>query len=169
MAQPYSATKDTLIGDIRPSLGSKPVLVGPDSDLYQLTHKIVAEPWGRTLCVVDDKQKLLGLIPLQTLLDAIFYYVVPEEFLVEVSDYEELLHFVELSHTRTAKDLMKDPVWLRDDDRVRDAFIRMHASQCLEGLPVVDGEMRVIGFVGTLELLSLWAGEEQERRRRRKP
>lgn len=168
MAQRYSVTKNTLIGEIRESLGSKPVLVKPESDLYELTHRIVEEPKSHTFCVVDDSQRLVGLIPLQTLLDAIFYYVVPEEFLAEVSDYEELLHFVQLSHTKTAKDLMKDPVWLRDDDRVKDAFVRMHASQCLEGLPVVDKDLHVIGFVGMLELLSLWAKEEEERRRRGK-
>jgi CBS-domain-containing membrane protein len=152
-------TKATLIRQVRDILSSDLVLVSPDDDLHQLANKVVAAGQNHTLCVVDAERKLLGLIPLESLLNSVFYHIVPEELLGEMSDYEEAVAVAKLSSTKTAKDLMIAPVSLRDDDRVRDAFVRMHASHCLEGLPVVDEANRVVAFVSMLELLSVWADE----------
>jgi CBS-domain-containing membrane protein len=44
---------------------------------------------------------------------------------------------------------------VRADETVRDAFGRMHESR-LNGLPIVDAEARVVGYVDQLELLIVW-------------
>jgi CBS-domain-containing membrane protein len=44
---------------------------------------------------------------------------------------------------------------VRRDETVRDAFERMHAAK-LNGLPIVDEERRVVGYVDQLELLLVW-------------
>jgi CBS-domain-containing membrane protein len=41
------------------------------------------------------------------------------------------------------------------DDSVREAFSRMHERR-LEGLPVVDKDVRVVGYLGRLQLIQLW-------------
>jgi CBS domain-containing protein len=41
------------------------------------------------------------------------------------------------------------------DDLARDAFALMHERQ-LEGLPIVDNEMKVVGYLDRLHLVQLW-------------
>ena len=50
---------------------------------------------------------------------------------------------------------MRDPVSVRMDDTVGDAFERMHDND-LFGLPITDDENRISGYVDQLELLMVW-------------
>ena len=59
------------------------------------------------------------------------------------------------SRARSARDLVQPAVYVTMGDSVREAFSRMHERR-LEGLPVVDGEMRVVGYLDRLQLIRLW-------------
>jgi CBS domain-containing protein len=50
---------------------------------------------------------------------------------------------------------MQRPVYVTLDDTVKEVFVRMHVNN-LEGLPIVNEEMRPVGYVGRLELLRVW-------------
>jgi CBS domain-containing protein len=50
---------------------------------------------------------------------------------------------------------MEEPKFVHMDDTVRDAFTRMHEEQ-LEGLPIVDEGMKVVGYLDRFQLLRLW-------------
>src|SRR4030042_1445459 len=68
---------------------------------------------------------------------------------------EGIEEFGKLSHAHTARDLMQRAVYVTMDDSVREAFSRMHERR-LEGLPIVDEEMRVVGYLDRLQLIHLW-------------
>ena len=48
--------------------------------------------------------------------------------------------------------MMQPPVYAREDDSIIDAFHKMRESD-LRGLPIVDADMRVIGYIDLLELV----------------
>lgn len=64
----------------------------------------------------------------------------------------------EIGRGETAEQLMEAPVWVRPADTVKDAVDKMLAAH-LDGLPIVDGDMRVVGYVDLMELLRLWLGD----------
>lgn len=63
----------------------------------------------------------------------------------------------EIARGETAEQLMEVPVWVRPADTVKDAVDKMLAAH-LDGLPIVDGDMRVVGYIDLMELLRLWLG-----------
>jgi CBS domain-containing protein len=85
----------------------------------------------------------------------IFLKIVPEEFLGSIADVEAALEYAQHVAARTARDIMLEPVSIQADETVRTAFERMHHSR-LNGLPVVDADNRVVGYLDQLELLLVW-------------
>ena len=59
-----------------------------------------------------------------------------------------------MSNVHNISDLMIDPVAVKGSDTVGQAFQLMHKND-LSGLPIVDHNNHVIGFLGMLELLNL--------------
>jgi CBS domain-containing protein len=63
---------------------------------------------------------------------------------------------------RTAADAMQEPVWVKSGDTVKDAFKRMHEHR-LSGLPVVDDQYQVVGYINLLEVMAACLRESQNR------
>jgi IMP dehydrogenase len=63
---------------------------------------------------------------------------------------------------RTAKDAMQEPVWVKRDETVKDAFKRMHDYH-LSGLPVVDDRYHVVGYINLLELMAACLRQEEDK------
>jgi CBS-domain-containing membrane protein len=97
---------------------------------------------------------------MRLLLDDLFLHVAPEEFLADLRAMEGVEEFGKLSRARAARDLMQRPVYVTMEDNVREAFSRMHERR-LEGLPVVDKEMHVVGYLDRLQLIRLWLRTHQ--------
>jgi CBS domain-containing protein len=131
------------------------VVVHAGATLHRLAELAVERPGCRVLSVVDDEGRLIGLVPVRVLVNDIFLKIVPEEFLGEIVDYQAALKYASHVGARTAADIVLPPVSVTRDDTVRDAFERMHASR-LNGVPIVDAERRVVGYIDQLELLLVW-------------
>jgi len=69
-------------------------------------------------------------------------------------DVDRSLDFGEMANVHNISDLMSDPVAVHSSDTVGKAFMLMHKHN-MTGLPVVDDNFHVVGFVGLLELLDL--------------
>jgi CBS domain-containing protein len=153
---PEAITQATPVGEASHMLkGSEPVIVHRDDSLHRLAELALERPETRVLSVVDDDGRLIGLIPVRLLVNDIFLKIVPEEFLGIITDVEDVLEYAAHVGARTAGDIMRPPVSVHAEQRVRDAFETMHKAR-LNGLPVVDEESRVIGYVDQLELLLAW-------------
>jgi CBS domain-containing protein len=134
-------------------LNLEPVVVGPDTRVDQIHTAMLAQPNVHVVCVVAEDSRLIGLLRLQDLVDALFFHVMPEEFFNEVTDLEHAMQFAEKSRVRTAADVMKEPVWVKQGETIKVAFKRMHEQQ-LSGLPIVDETYHVTGYINLLELLA---------------
>lgn len=138
-----------------------PTVVAPETPLLEVGRKLLENNNTQLACVVGEDGRLVGLIDVYKLVDDLFFRVMPEAFLSEVTDLDHMLHYARLSGLRTAADAMQEPVWVEKSEQVKTAFQRMHQHQ-LRGLPVVDQAFQIVGYVNLLALLvgSVQAREE---------
>lgn len=135
-------------------LDLSPVVVPVDATLEEIVAALLEKPDVSVACVVNEEQRLVGLVDTPTLADAFLLTVFPEEFLGELSDLSEVEAFAQRTRVRRAADVMREPVWVRPNDTVADAFHLLHKHK-LPGIPVVDEHYRVIGYINLLELMGL--------------
>ena len=153
----WMVQRDTPVEEVTQTLELQPTLVHPETPLDEVAKAMLAHPRVHVVCVVNEKGRLLGILDLRTLADDLFFHIMPEEFLSEVTDLDNALLFAEKSGMRTAADAMQEPLWVRRGETVQDAFKRMH-EHGLPGLPVVDDRYHVVGYIKLLELMAVCVG-----------
>ena len=149
--------RDTPVEVVVETLNLVPTCVRLDTPLDEVAQAMFAHPRVHTVCVVNDDGRLVGVLDLRTLADDLFFHIMPEEFLSEVTDLEHAMQFAQMSGMRTAADAMHEPVWVKRGEAVKDAFKRMHEHH-LPGLPVVDDRYHVVGYINLLELMAVCLG-----------
>ncbi len=140
-----------------------PVVVSVNASIEDIVAAMLQEPDVFVACVVNEEERLVGLIDTITLANAFLLAVFPEEFLGELSELSEVEEFAQRTGTRRAADIMREPVWVRMDDTVQQAFHVLHKHK-LPGIPVVDDHYRVIGYINLLELMGLCLRTQHEAR-----
>jgi len=150
----WSILRDTSVETVNSLLGLEPTIVQGDTPLDSVARAMLAHPNVHVASVVAENGRLIGLLELSILADDLFFHILPEEFLSEITDLEKLMTYADKTRTLTARDAMTPPVWVKRDETVKEAFIRMHDNK-LPGLPLVDERYQVIGYINLLELLSL--------------
>ena len=146
--------RDTRVEEAAAVLDLEPTVVSADTPLDQVSQAMLAHPNVHVACVVGEDGQLAGLLRLRALVDALFFHIIPEEFLGEIVGLEDAMDFAGKSGMRTAGDAMQDPVWVKRGETVKDAFKRMHENG-LTGLPVVDERYRIVGYINLLELMAV--------------
>ncbi len=155
MGQKRKLTKDTPVAELDKILGIEPDVVREGDTLLAVAHKIVENPATRVVCVVDAANKLLGIIPLRHICQHVVYEIAPEEMFHRIARYEDVVAVAHHTVGATARDLMDGPVYTKTDDTVKDAIEKMFDAG-LEGLPIVDEQLHVVGYIDMLELLAAW-------------
>ncbi len=150
----WSILRDTSVETVVSLLDLEPTIVPGDTPLDDVARAMLAHPSVHVASVVAEDGRLIGLLELSALADNLFFHILPEEFLSEITDLEKLMDFADKTRALTARDAMAPPVWVKRDETVKDAFKRMHENK-LPGLPLVDELYHVIGYINLLELLSL--------------
>ena len=153
--------RETPVEEAVAVLNLEPTIVSPDTPLDEAARTMLTHPNVHVVCVVAEDGRLVGLLGLRTLADDIFFHIMPEEFLSEISDLEEAMEFAKLSRLRTAGDAMQDPIWVKQGETVKDAFKRMHEHR-LSGIPLVDDRYHVVGYINLLELLAICMKQDDE-------
>jgi CBS domain-containing protein len=140
-----------LIDDV---LKLEPTIVLADTSLDDVAKAMIAHPRVHVASVVSSEGRLIGLIELCVLADDLFFHVLPEEFLKDITDIDTMFEYAQTSQAKTAKDAMRSPVWVKQGENVQEAFTKMHDNK-LSGLPIVNKEYQVVGYINLIELLSL--------------
>ncbi len=147
--------RDMPVSEAAKLLKIDPVIVNSGATLMETVGAMSKSPSAHVAAVVSRTGHLLGLVTLRQLADHIFFGIMPEVFYGDVTtDMDRSLDFGEMSNVHNISDLMIDPVSVLASDTVGQAFRLMHMNN-LSGLPIVDDNNHVIGFVGMLELLEL--------------
>jgi CBS domain-containing protein len=150
----WSVHRNTRVSEVLDCLTLEPTIVNPDTPLKDVAKEMFSHPTTHVACVVNENGRLLGLIDLNQLANDIFFHIDPEEFLSEITSLDDVMRFADESRKRTAADSMQDPIWVKKDDRIKEAFERMHENR-VPGLPVVDEQYHIIGYVNLLELMAV--------------
>jgi CBS domain-containing protein len=157
--------KRTPVREIEGSLDIEASVVRADDDLLTVARTAFEHPQTRLLAVVDEDDRLVGVVPVVRVVEEIVARASPEALFPEITDLAGVERFGREVAARTAGDAASPPVALRLDDTVGDAFRAMHEHR-YTGLPVVDDAGRVVGYVDLLELALRYlhdasAGESQ--------
>lgn len=152
--------RETTVAVIDRILNLSPVIVEANQPLLDVAEVMITHPNVHLACVVNEQQRLVGLLSLRNLADDLLMTVFPEEFLSETHDLEDALHFAHLSRTQTAADAMIPAVWVKNEDTLKDAFRKMHDHQ-LAGIPIIDDRYQVTGYINLLELLATYVHSQQ--------
>jgi CBS domain-containing protein len=158
MPEPRSVLKRTTIREVERVLDIEPTIVRAGDDLIDVARQAFGRPSTRVLSVVDDDGRLVGILPVLRVVEEIVARAAPEQLLADISTVEQAARFAEEVSARTAGQLMLAPVFLRLDDTVSVAFAAMHVHH-LSGLPVLDEDRQVVGYVDVLELALRYLAE----------
>ena len=151
MNRGHPFAKRTPVSDVEHSLDIEPTVVDVYTPLAEVARRAIANPRTRVLAVVDADQRLVGLLPVLRLVEEIVAQASPEVLMADVTDFESAARFGREIGAHVAGDLMGPARFLRPDSSVGQAFRAMHEHR-LSGLPLVDSDGRVIGYVDLLEL-----------------
>ncbi len=146
--------RDKPIEDVDAIMKLEPTIVGLEDTLNEVAQAMLTHPNVHVASVVSEDGRLVGLLSLKILADDLFFHILPEEFLSEITDLQKTLDFADKTRILTAGDAMIPPVWVKHGDTVKNAFKRMHENG-LPGLPLVDDFYHVVGYINLLELLAL--------------
>ena len=116
-------------------------LVDIDASIEEVIGKVSENPASRSVYVVNDKQRLVGIISVKEIL-----HIMGARYLKKRS--------VALAHgilAKTAADIMRDPEFVIPDDDLEEA-LRLSVMYDIEDLPVVD-KGKVIGNLDCFELI----------------
>jgi CBS domain-containing protein len=153
--------RDTPIEQVDDIMQLEPTIVDTKATLTEVAQEMLTHPSVHVACVVAEDGRLVGLISLKTLADDLFFHILPEEFIAEITDIEKTLSFADKTRILTAEDAMSSPVWVKCGETVKDAFKRIHDND-LPGLPVVNDTYHVIGYINLLELISLCQNNQKD-------
>jgi CBS domain-containing protein len=148
-------TRDTPVRTAWALRTETPLIVPASADLRDVTRQIEECRGISTIAVVDEDGRLVGVIPVRLLLDELFFRVAPEGFLTEILTEKGVGELSKISMANTAGQLMEAPAYVTMDDFVGDAFEVMRERR-LEGLPIIDAEMKPVGYLDRFQLLSIW-------------
>lgn len=150
----WSVLRDTLVESVDSRLNLEPTIVSAETQLEDVAQAMLAHPRVHLASVVAEDGRLIGLLKLEALADNLFFHILPEEFLGEITNLENLMDYADKTRMLTAQDAMTPPIWIKRGETVAEAFKRIHDNK-LPGLPLVNDLYHVIGYINLLELLSL--------------
>tara|TARA_B100000029_G_scaffold482695_1_gene533063 strand:+ start:1969 stop:2466 length:498 start_codon:yes stop_codon:yes gene_type:complete len=130
-------------------------VVQSDSEFRVLVELVRSHREIRVVAVTDAQGKLVGVIPIRTIYDALFSDVFPAAALGEVSSVEDALDIADELVHRTAGELMVEPSSLSLGETLHDAFIKLHREN-VSGMPVVDEDGQPIGYLDHMAIVPLW-------------
>ncbi len=130
------------VGDVYRKITKVVAKVHPKDKIDEVIKKVSRSKLSRAVYVVDDSDKLVGIIRMREILKILGMRYLQEDVFVLLS---EIL-------AKTAKDIMIEPVSVSVDDSVEDA-LRIAVRYDLEDVPVTK-RGKVVGDLNCFELLS---------------
>jgi CBS domain-containing protein len=146
--------EEVKIKDIRMLITLHPAFVDKKASADDIAKTMIANPKLKSVCVVNDKLKLIGIITLKKLIKHEFMNLLPSEF--------ENLDALEFIGNNIAEDFMFPPVFVKNEDTLKTAFVKMYENN-IDELPVVDEELHLIGIIDMLELLTILIEKKEQK------
>ena len=140
--------KDLRVEDVHEVMIGKPAIVKEDAILKDAVDSMTQNLISRKVYVVDDEEKLKGVITIETLLKQVGYRVGVRE-----AGVISFFKFLSGVFKENVIEFMEKPVTVTNRHKVLDA-LRMMVEHHLNDLPVIDDENRIVGELNSLEILA---------------
>lgn len=147
-------TRSTPVSACEGLLAFEPLSVARDADVIDVLRLAARQPTTRLIAVVDADRRLVGVLRIGDLVEAVVARTMPEALMTDAVDVESVVHFGQVVESHTAADVMEEPAAVAPDATIARAFREMSRRK-LSGVYVVDGEGRPIGYLDKLELAYL--------------
>ena len=144
-------SKATPVSAVEGLLRIEPLLARPEDDVLDALRRVGARPATRNVGVVDASGRLVGIVPIVRLAEAVIARVMPEALMADITDVAGVARFSHTVESRTVGEAMLPPAAVRADATIAEAFRIMHARH-LSGVYVVDEAGRPTGYLDLLEL-----------------
>ena len=151
MTEPVRLARHTPVAEAADLLEISPLVARSDEDLLVAMRRSSAQPATRLIGVVDDDGRLVGVLPILRLAEAVVARVVPESLLADISGVADVARFGHAVEARSVADAMVEPASIEPDATIGEAFRIMHQRR-LSGLYVVDPDGRPTGYLDLIEL-----------------
>jgi len=150
----WSTQRSTPVSEIIQVFTLKPSIVRVDTPVREVMAALLTNPGMPVAFVVNNEERLMGTINIAALAEAVMAPVMPEAFIDTPGGYEKALKFADLNQEWIAANFMDESLYVFMDESLEQTYQRMQA-QHVSGLPVVDKNYRVKGYVTLLELMAV--------------
>jgi CBS-domain-containing membrane protein len=134
---------------VKELMTQKFVKIGEKDQIYEAIQKIAEDKETMLACVVDEENRLKGIVTPMELLKAV---EVREYGVVRYPFFEgaEVLHLLTSMYVQ---DIMSAPVGVKADDQIENA-INLMLDKGFYEVPVVDKEGKVIGEINYFSIIT---------------
>jgi predicted transcriptional regulator len=144
----FKDMKDLCVGDIYQLVCAEPASIKLSQNLTDAIKAMIEKPLSQKVYVIDNENKLIGTITMQTVLRQVGYiYGVREPGMISFFKFMK-----EILKEDLQEFMNKKPAKVTKTDKVLDALKLMVSSQ-LNNLPVVDENNVLIGELDGIEIL----------------
>lgn len=150
----WSRQRATPVSDIVHLLSIQPTIVRVDTSLFDVVSQLQTNPGMPAACVVNNENRLVGVITHKNLADVMMAPVMPEAYINDPEGYDKALNFADVNQLPIAAAIMSDPIFVVEDETMEQTY-RLMKERNLSGLPVVDKLYRVRGFITMIGLMAL--------------
>jgi len=140
--------RDLMVKDVFEILAGKPAIVKKGSVIKDAIEAITQKASSRKVYVVDDEEKLIGVITIETLLRHVGYRVGVRE-----TGMISFFKFLGGIFKEDISEIMEKPVFVNVRHKVLDA-LQMMVEYHLNDLPIVDDEDKIIGELQSVQILA---------------
>ncbi len=138
--------KKIKVKKVRKLITLHPTLVRENAPLDQVAKDLISDPKTRAVYVVDEERHLKGIITLESIMKYAFRHHL---------GVESVHPPVKFLTAQKAEEIMVPPIYAKEEDNLEEVLGEMLKHE-LEELPVVDDDLKVIGDLNMLEILSIW-------------
>jgi CBS domain-containing protein len=150
----------TTVSEALEILGLEPSVVRPDDPISRVVEVMRFHPSVNVVGVINEEDRLIGLIDTTTLSEILFFLVFPGSFIAELHDRQTVLEFFKRPHdAKTAGDIMQPPEFIHTHDTLYEAF-RVLQQRKLEGIPVLDSHNKVTGYIHLIDLMAMYVQDD---------
>lgn len=136
------------VREVKDLLVENPTVVRPDDDLDSVCASVVSDPKTRHVYVVDDNNKLLGAIRMNTMVEYLFPYTTLVEQGARILKGKAVSP--DASH---ASDVMETKLIYVKESTTLSEVARIFMRERINELPVVNDEMIIVGQVNFYEII----------------
>ncbi|OQX85561.1 hypothetical protein B6D60_07640 [candidate division KSB1 bacterium 4484_87] len=132
----------------------KPITVSLQTPVNELIQKFIDSPLTHQFYIVDEKDKLVGIINHKLLFRSLFHHYLPPS--ARISELYKLATAVNVGEI-----IVKDVLSANPDDKIQDV-IKMMLERDIYEVPVLDDAGRLVGKLDVIYFLKSYLSEHPD-------